>query len=145
MTADRYHEEEALGKAYDARLMKRLLRYLKRYRWAVLAAVILLLLLSTLQIAVPYLIQRAIDDFIVVRDLEGLGGLGLVFLLIMILGAGVRYFQTYLTFWLGQKVLHDIRCQVFAHIQRLSLSYFDRNPVGRLLTKIGRASCRERV
>lgn len=136
MSTANYHEEEALGKAYDSRLMKRLLTYIRPYRWAVAVAVVLLLLLSILQIGSPYLIQVAIDDYITPGDLEGLTLLTFVFIAVLILASTVRFAQTYLTAWLGQKVLHDIRSQLFRHIQKLHLAFFDKNPVGRLLTRV---------
>ena len=142
MAAGSFHEEEALGKAYDARLMKRLLVYLRPYRLAVAGSVILLLLVSLLQIAFVKLTQMAIDEAITQTELsvgerlDLLGEYALIFLVAALLAFGIRYSQMYLTIWLGQKILHDIRTQVFAHIQRLSLSYFDRNPVGRILTRV---------
>jgi ATP-binding cassette subfamily B multidrug efflux pump len=136
MTVENFHEEEALGKAYDARLMKRLLAYLRPYRKAVALAAFLLLLVSLLYIAVPYLMQVAIDDYIAKGDLKGLNWIALLFFGVLIAGAAVRYAQTYLTMWLGQKVLHDIRTQIFSHLQTLHLSYFDKNPVGRLVTRV---------
>ncbi len=136
MSAGSYHEEEALGKAYDARLMKRLMAYVKPYRWTIAVAVALLGLLSLLQVAVPYLMQKGIDDYIVPKKPDGLGGLALVFIAVMALNSLVRFTQTYLTAWLGQRVLHDIRCEVFSHLQKLHLSYFDKNPVGRLVTRV---------
>ena len=136
MAAAGFHEEEALGKAYDARLMKRLLRYVRPYLWAVVAAVALLMVLSLLQIAVPYLIQTGIDDYITPGQAEGLGTLALIFAVVIVINSAVRWGQAYLTMWLGQRVLHDIRRQVFAHLQRLSLTYFDRNPVGRMVTRV---------
>jgi len=142
VTAASFHEEEALGKAYDARLMKRLLVYLRPYRLAVAGSVILLLLVSLLQIAFVKLTQMAIDEAITQTELsvgerlDLLGEYALIFLVAALLAFGIRYSQMYLTIWLGQKILHDIRTQVFAHIQRLSLSYFDRNPVGRILTRV---------
>ncbi len=136
MAVENFHEEEALGKAYDARLMKRLLAYLRPYRGAVALAGVLLLLVSLLQIAIPRLIQLAIDDHIATGDLQGLNRLALMFLAVLLAGAAVRYAQTYLTMWLGQKVLHDIRTQVFSHLQTLHLGYFDSNPVGRMVTRV---------
>ena len=136
MAVESYHEEEALGKAYDSRLMKRLLTYLRPYVWAVIVSVILLLAVSLLQVAVPYLIQITIDDYIKPGDLEGLNRIILVFLAVLIGGGFARFSQTYLTAWLGQKVLHDIRRQVFDHLQRLHLGFFDKNPVGRLVTRV---------
>lgn len=136
MAAVNYHEEEALGKAYDARLMKRLLAYIRPYRWAVVVAAVLLLMLSVLRIATPYLIQRAIDDYITPGNLSGLSLLAVAFFVVLVLSSAVQFAQTYLTAWLGQKVLHDIRTEVFDHLQKLHLGFFDRNPVGRLLTRV---------
>jgi len=136
VVANNYHEEEALGKAYDARLMKRLLTYLRPYRAAVVAAAIMLLAVSLLQVAVPHLIKIAIDDYIGPKDLDGLTNITLLFAAVLVAGAAVRYAQTYLMIWLGQKVLHDIRRQVFAHLQRMNLAFYDKNPVGRLVTRV---------
>lgn len=136
MVADNYHEEEALGKAYDARLMKRLLAYLRPYRLAVTGAACMLLVVSLLQVAVPHLMKVAIDDYIGPKDLGGLTNVVLLFAAVLVVGAAVRYAQTYLTMWLGQNVLHDIRQQVFAHLQRLNLAFYDKHPVGRLVTRV---------
>jgi len=136
MAVNGYHEEEALGKAYDSRLMKRLLTYLRPYRGAVFWAVVLLLSGSGLAIAVPYMIQIAIDNHITPGRLEGLDLLALAFVGVILVSGAVRYSQTYLTVWLGQKVLHDIRRQVFGHLQKLDLSFYDKNPVGRLVTRV---------
>lgn len=131
-----FHEEEALGKAYDSRLMKRLLRYLKPYRGWVLLAVILLLFYSAVQVAIAFLTQIAIDDYIAAKDMDGLLMICLIFLGVIVVGFGAQYGQLYITQWLGQSVQHDIRMQVFSHLQRLHLGFFDRNPVGRLLTRV---------
>ena len=142
MAAGSFHEEEALGKAYDARLMKRLLAYLRPHRPIVTLAILLLLVGSVLQISFVKLTQLAIDDAIknVQLSAEGrvdrLGLYALAFLGAVLLAFATRYAQTFITIWLGQKVLHDIRTQVIRHIQRLHVSYFDRNPVGRLLTRV---------
>ena len=93
-------------------------------------------LVSLLQVAIPHLIKVAIDDYIGPGDLNGLNHIALLFAAVLIIGAAVRYAQTYLTIWLGQQVLHDIRHQVFAHLQRLNLAFYDRNPVGRLVTRV---------
>lgn len=133
--AGQYHEEEALGKAYDARLMKRLLRYVRPYRWMVAVAVALLLINSVAQISLTFLTQIAIDDYITVGDEQGLLHLSLGFLGVVLVVLGTTYAQMYLTLWLGQRVLDDIRMQVFTHLQKLHLQFFDKNPVGRLLTR----------
>ena len=131
-----FHEEEALGKAYDARLMRRLLRYLRPYRWQVVAAVIMLILASGLELVGPYLTAIAIDDAIPARDLRLIGILAGIYALALALALGLSYVQTILTTWIGQEVMYDLRTEIFAHLQRLSLRFFDRNPVGRLMTRI---------
>jgi len=131
-----YHEEEALGKAYDARLMKRLLRYVIPYwKWMVLA-VMLMLANSLFQISLAFLTQIAIDDYIAISDTSGLFEIALIFMGAILLGFGTTWAQLYITQWLGQKVQHDIRMQVFQHIQKMDLKYFDNNPVGRLVTRV---------
>lgn len=136
MAAELYHEEEALGKAYDARLMKRLLTYVRPYRWVVAVAVVLLIIMSVLQVVIPYIMQIAIDDYITPGEFDGFDQLILLGVIVLFVGAAARYSQALLTIWLGQKVLHDIRRQVFGHLQKLHLAYFDKNPVGRLLTRV---------
>ncbi len=125
------------GKAYDGRLMRRLLAYVAPYRWQVAAAVLLLLILSPLQLAGPWLIKTAIDRNIRGGDLAGLGWTALLFTGISGLVLAVRYAQMYLTAWVGQQAMFDLRMAVFAHIQRLPLSFFDRTPVGTLMTRVG--------
>jgi len=136
MPPNNYSEEEALGKAYDARLMKRLLTYVRPYRWIVVAAVLLLLVTSLSRVSLAFLTQIAIDNYITTGDVQGLGMIALVFFGAILLTLVASFGQLYLTDLLGQKVLHDIRMQVFTHLQRLHLSYFDKNPVGRLLTRV---------
>lgn len=142
MASQYFHEEEALGKAYDARLMKRLMTYLRPYRRVVVWAILLLLLTSIVQILFVKLTQMAVDDAVTdtglgtAERITVLGNYALVFLGAMLVSFGLQYGQTLVAIWLGQKVLHDIRMQVYRHIQTLHPAYFDRNPVGRLLTRV---------
>ncbi len=136
MAENGFHEEEALGKAYDARLMRRLLSYLKPYRGVTALAVALLLIGSATQVALPWLIQVAIDDYIAKQDASGFSWIVMGYLVVMLVSFGSTYGQTYITMWLGQKVQFDIRMQVFKHLQKLHLGYFDKNPVGRMLTRV---------
>ena len=129
-------EEEALGKAYDARLMRRLLRYLVPYRGAVVLAVAMLIAASGLALVGPWLTMEAIDGAIPDRDFDRLTLLSLLFLASLVLSAILEYARVILTTWIGQNVMLDLRAQIFGHIQRLGLSYYDRNPVGRLMTRI---------
>lgn len=129
-------EEEIVGKAYDARLMRRLLKYLAPYKLYVAISVILLLFISALQLAGPYLTKIAIDRYIVTQNISGLSGIALMFLAILVLTFFLRYLQIYIMQFVGQKVMFDIRMKLFSHLQEMSLSFFDKNPVGRLITRL---------
>lgn len=131
-----FDQEDSLSKTYDSRLMKRLLAYLKPYRWHVVLAVALLLVISLLQLTGPYITKIAIDQYIKNSDLEGLTRIALLFIGILVLQFVTRYGQTYLMQWVGQKAMFDLRLQVFSHLQQLPLKFYDRNPVGRLLTRV---------
>ena len=129
-------EEEALGKAYDARLMRRLLGYLRPYRGRVALAVLMLIAASGLALVGPWLTMRAIDYAIPNRDFGQIRLLALLFLGSLALSGVLEYARTILTTWIGQNVMLDLRREIFGHLQRLRLAYFDRNPVGRLMTRV---------
>ncbi len=133
---EHYHEEELLGKSYDIHLARRLVRYLYPYRWVVIASVLLLLIISGLQLVSPYLTKIAIDQHIRRGDYEGLQFLALLFLSILLLQFVISFAQTYLMNWTGQKIMYDLRVEIFAHVQKLHVGYFDKNPVGRLTTRM---------
>jgi ATP-binding cassette, subfamily B, multidrug efflux pump len=129
-------EDEILGKAYDSRLMKRLLVYLKPYRTLVALSVLILLLSSLAQLAGPYITKLAIDNYIAKGDQAGLLHTILGFLGVILVGFTLQYLQVYMMQYVGQKAMYDLRMQIFAHVQHLDLTYFDKNPVGRILTRI---------
>lgn len=131
-----YHEEEILGKAYDSRLMKRLLTYLKPYRGLVFLSISLMILTSLAQLIPPYLTKIAIDNYILVGDSDGL--FRIIILLFGAIAAAfiVDYIQLYLMQYVGQKAMYDLRMEIFSHVQKLDLKFFDKNPVGRILTRI---------
>ena len=129
-------EEEALGKAYDARLMRRLLEHLRPYKWQVALAIAILLAASLLQIVGPWLTQIAIDEVIPNRDAPLLATLAAAYLASVVAGSVLLYVQGVLTTWLGQRVMYDLRKEIFSKLQRLDLRFYDRNPVGRLMTRI---------
>jgi ATP-binding cassette, subfamily B, multidrug efflux pump len=130
------HEEEALGKAYDARLMRRLLGYLRPYRRRVAAAIALLLGGAALELAGPLLTRVALDRAIPDGDAPLLLVLTAVFFGALLLSFVLEATQTILTTWLGQHVMFDLRGEIFGKLQRLPLSYYDRNPVGRTMTRV---------
>jgi ATP-binding cassette, subfamily B, multidrug efflux pump len=130
------HEEDALGKAYDARLMRRLLAYLQPYRWKVAVGVAMLLLVAALELIGPYLTMVALDRAIPDGDLELLWILAIAYFGALLFAFALEYGQQILTTWLGQRIMFDLRRQIFAHLQRQGLRFFDRNPVGRLMTRV---------
>ncbi|HEX6768461.1 MAG TPA: ABC transporter ATP-binding protein [Candidatus Binatia bacterium] len=128
-------EEEILGKAYDARLMARILRYLRPY-WKLLAVAFVFLLLQTgTQLLGPYITKIAIDRYVATRDLHGLDWMALAYLGVVLCGFLVLFVQTYTTEYIGQRAMHDLRLEIFTHLQKQDLAYFDRNAVGRLMTR----------
>lgn len=129
-------EDEILGKAYDARLVRRLLTYLAPYRAALVLALALLGALALLEQAGPLLFKIAIDEHIARGDFAGLGPVAALYLVVLLGAFALRYGQTYLLNRTGQRAMQDLRNQLFRHLQGLSLAYFDRNPVGRLMTRI---------
>ena len=129
-------EEEVLGKAYDGRLMRRLLGYLSPYRAAVALALGAIIGQSALQLAQPYLIKLAIDRYIATGDLSGLDRIALAFLAILCGSFALEFVQTYTMQMTGQRIMFDLRPQIYARLQQLDVSFYDRNPVGRLITRV---------
>jgi ATP-binding cassette subfamily B protein len=129
-------EEEALGRAYDARLMRRLLAYLRPYRPKVALAVAMLVAASGLALVGPWLTKEAIDSAIPAGDYRQLALLGSLLVASLALAGALEYGRTILTTWIGQNVMLDLRAEIFRKLQGLSLSFFDRNPVGRLMTRV---------
>ncbi len=129
-------EEEPLGRAFDARLFRRLLGFLRPHSLLALAALVLLLGVAVLTLVPPWLTQRALDRAIPAGDYQLLTVLALVYLGSMLLEFAAEYAQTLLTTTIGQRVMIDLRLRVFEHLQRLDIAYFDRNPVGRLMTRV---------
>ena len=129
-------EEEVLGKAYDSRLMKRLLVYLIPYRKIVFCAFLLIALESIIEISFPLMTMIAVDRYIQLGDMNGLLLIALAYFSLLLVKYGVGYLQTYLLQSTGQKIMFDIRRQIFGHIQTLSTRFFDKNPVGRLITRV---------
>ncbi|HET7322569.1 MAG TPA: ABC transporter ATP-binding protein, partial [Longimicrobiaceae bacterium] len=136
MAAQGVHEEEVFGKAYDARLARRLFAYLRPYRGRVAVAVVLLLAVAALEIIGPLLTKAAIDRALPARDERLLFLLVAAYFATIVIGFALDYAQGLLTIWLGQHIMYDLRVEVFTHLQSLTLRYFDRNPVGRLMTRV---------
>jgi ATP-binding cassette subfamily B protein len=131
-----YHEEEALGKPIDARLLVRLLRYLRPYVGITATAIGMLFALALLQLAGPYLTKVAIDRAIPARDLRLIALLGAAMAAALLAEFALEYGQTVLTAYIGQRVMVDLRQEIFRKLQRLSITFYDRNPVGRLMTRV---------
>jgi ATP-binding cassette subfamily B multidrug efflux pump len=144
-------EEEVLGKAYDSRLMKRLLGYLRPYKWQVVIALVSIVLKAGADVMGPFLTKTAIDKylssasahnhtfldaFLSSRPLVGIAQLGFFYFALLLISFGLEYTQTYLMQWTGQKVMYDLRSQIFRHLQHMHIGFYDRNPVGRLVTRV---------
>ena len=129
-------DDDVLGKAYDGRLMRRLLTYLRPYRGQVLVAVAAIIGHSALDLAPPYLTKVVIDRYIPAGDLAGLGSIAVLYLAALIASFLLEYLQTWTMQVIGQKIMFDLRTQLVSHLHRLDLRFYDRNPVGRLMTRI---------
>jgi ATP-binding cassette, subfamily B, multidrug efflux pump len=130
------HEEEVLGKAYDARLMRRLLHYLFPYWRQVAVAFIAIISGAAASLAQPYLTKIAIDKYIATGRLEGLDRLAWLYFAILVAAFAAEYLQTWMMQFTGQRIMFDLRMEIYGHLQRLDLRYYDRNPVGRLMTRV---------
>ena len=135
MAQDYKAEEEILGKAYDSSLMKRLLGYIKPYKKYVIFAIFLNIIVAALGPLRPYLTKIAIDKYIANKDFHGLLIISLLLLGSLLLQAIIQYLLTYYTQYLGQKTIYDLRTQIFQHTQKLALKFFDKTPIGRIVTR----------
>ena len=146
-----HHEEEVLGKAYDARLMKRLLRYLRPYVFLAALALGAILVHAVLQAVGPFLTKVAVDRYLTESSSQrltfldaylspetfrGLTQIAILYILVLVSSFAVEFLQTYTMQLAGQKAMFDLRMQIFGHLQRLHVGFFDRNPVGRLVTRL---------
>ncbi len=129
-------EEQDLGKVYDWDLMKRLLTYLKPYTFQLFFIAFLMIGTTLSRLVGPFLMQIAIDSHIIPGELEGLGLIAAFFVFALISEFVFAYFEEYRIQMIGQHVMHDLRQTLFSHLQRLDVQYFDKNPVGRLMTRV---------
>ncbi len=136
MANDYNTEDEVLGKAYDSKLMKRLLTYIKPYRKYVFFAIFLNIVVAALGPLRPYLTEIAVDKYIANSDYNGLLRIGILLLTSLLLQAVIQYFLTYYTQYLGQRTIFDLRDQLFTHTQKLALKFFDKTPIGRIVTRV---------
>ena len=143
-------EEEVLGKAYDSRLMRRLLSYLRPYQWQVTIAIVSIILKSFADVLGPYLVKVAVDRYLAPvpsaasgiwnwlspSPLHGIAQISTIYFGLLIFTFVLEFLQTYFMQWTGQKVMFDLRSQIFRHLQRMHVSFYDKNPVGRLVTRV---------
>ncbi len=143
-------EEEILGKAYDSRLMRRLLTYLRPYRWQVTIAIVSIILKSFADVLGPYLVKVAVDRYLAPvkgtasglwswlspRPITGIAQISSIYFGLLVLTFIFEFLQTYFMQWTGQKVMFDLRSQIFRHLQRMHVAFYDKNPVGRLVTRV---------
>lgn len=129
-------DDDVIGKAYDSRLVGRLMGYMRPYRWHVFAAIFALLLTTAIQLGQPLLIQQAIDRDITKGTTDDLWWITLLYVLSLLLMFVFRYAQAMLMVFVSQKVMNSLRLKLFRHLERMSIAFFDANPVGRLVTRL---------
>ena len=143
-------EEEVLGKAYDSRLMRRLLTYLRLYRWQVTVAIVSIILKSFADVLGPYLVKVAVDRYLAPangstsglwnwlssKPLAGMAQISTIYFGLLIFTFVLEFLQTYYMQWTGQQIMFDLRSQIFRHLQRMHVAFYDKNPVGRLVTRV---------
>lgn len=144
-------EDDVVGKAYDSRLMRRLIRYLYPYKWAALTSLAAVLIKAALDVLGPYLTKVAVDRYMTAQPppkqswlalhlsphaVTGITQLATLYLGALVISYFLEFVQTYLMQWTGQKVMFDMRSQIFRHLQYMHVGFFDRNPVGRLVTRL---------
>src|SRR2546430_4557107 len=129
-------DEEVLGKAYDSRLMRRLITYLRPYKRYVALALVLILFESSLEVTFPWLTKIAIDRYISAANMQGLGLIAWVYAILLLIRFISASAETYVLQNTGQKIMYDMRMQVFRHLHTLAPSFYDKNPVGRLITRV---------
>ena len=129
-------DHQVSGKVYDTVVIRRLLGFLRPYGWLVAGSTVLLFVLAALEVAGPLILKEAIDGQVAKEKTDGLAGLTILFLAVLLVSFGLRYVQSVLMAYVGQRVMTDLRMVLFRHLQTLSVSFFDRNPVGRLVTRL---------
>ena len=134
--AEKYHEEDAIGKTYDYQVARRLVGYLKPYRKTVFAALTLTLFTNILLSTQPYFTKVAVDDFIIPKQVDGVWLFALAFFGVFLFRFLFSYIQEILLNHVGQRVMFDLRTEIFTKLQRQELAYFDRYPVGRIMTRL---------
>lgn len=133
MAAER---EEHVGQIFNTKVLKRLLVFLKPYRWQFVLTIFLTILVGVLAPAKPLIIREMIDNYILMGDYQGLVNVAILLVVVIILQAVVSYFQIYLSGWVGQMVIRDIRIKLYKHLLNFRLRFFDRTPIGRLITRL---------
>lgn len=136
MAQDYKSEDEVLGKAYDSKLMKRLLGYVKPYKNYVILAILLNIVVAGLGPLRPYLTKVAIDDYIKNSDYKGLMIIAIFLIASLLFQSVIQYLLTYYTQYMGQKIIYDLRIKLFTHVQKLALRFFDKTPIGRIVTRV---------
>ncbi|RKL63933.1 ABC transporter ATP-binding protein [Thermoanaerobacteraceae bacterium SP2] len=138
-----FQQEEVLTKPYDPKIMRRLLSYARPYTLYIILSVIMIMVVTVANLLRPYLIMTAIDKYINVYHgsaanyaIQGVIRIGKIYLAIILISFVLNYLQIYIMQLVGQKIIYNMRQQIFAHVQSLSLSFFDKNPVGRLVTRV---------
>jgi len=135
MTKD-FYEKDLVEKQLDKKIILKLFKYIKPYRYLLMLTIFLLLLIAGLEIVGPFLIKIAIDSYIIPGKFDGLLYIVTIYGLVILFEFIIRYFQGYYTEYMGQKIMYDMRMDIFSHVHKMPMSFFDKNPVGRIMTRI---------
>ena len=145
------HDDDVVGKVYDGRLMRRLLTYLRPYKLQAILSAFAIIFKAASDVAAPWLVKVAVDTYMTgtppekfgwlarylsPRPMTGIAQIGALYLASLLITFALEFLQTYMMQWTGQKIMFDLRSQIFRHLQRMSPAFFDRNPVGRLVTRV---------
>lgn len=129
-------DDEELGKVYDAKVVRRMAPYLKPYKPQIILATLSMIIFSVVSTAQPYLIGRATDDYIDKGDLNGVARIGIALIVLAVIGWIMQWVQQVATAYVGHRILLTIRTEMFDHIEKLSLSFLDRNEIGRVMSRV---------
>lgn len=135
-TTEGFYEKDLLEKQIDKKIAFKLFGYIKPYRFLLGLTIFLLLLTAGLEILGPYLVKIAIDRYITPGKFEGLAYVVVLYGLVILFEFIIQYFQVYFTEYMGQKIMYDMRMKIFSHINKMPMSFFDKNPTGRIMTRV---------
>jgi len=130
------YDKDEVKKQSDTRILYRVFKYIRPYKFIFALTILMLLITAALETAGPFILKIAIDKYLIPKDYSGFVNMVLLFALSIFLQFTVRYFQQYMTEYMGEKIMFDLRMEIFSHIHKMEMAFFDKNRVGRLMTRV---------